>query len=60
VRLQFGTYKDGSGATALQYFDAFRLQVAGPLQPAPTAMPTGEPALEGQTWLPYVENNSGR
>ena len=54
VRLQFGTYNDGSGATAAQYFDAFSLQVVSPTQPTPTVTPTAIATPKGQAWLPYV------
>ena len=55
IRLQFGTYNDGSGLTAVQYFDALSLQVVSGVQPTPTAMPTGTATLEGEMWLPYLD-----
>ena len=60
VRLQFGTYNDGIGATAVQYFDVLRLQTVSPTQPTPTVMPTGIPTLKRQVWLPYVETDRTR
>ena len=54
VRLQFGTYNDGSGSAAAQYFDTFSLQVVGPGQPTPTVTPTATATPKGQTWMPYV------
>jgi photosystem II stability/assembly factor-like uncharacterized protein len=55
VRLQFGTYNDGSGSAAAQYFDVFSLQVVGPGQPTPTVTPTAAATPKGQTWMPYLK-----
>ena len=55
VRLQFGTYNDGSGAAAAQYFDVVSLQVVGPNQPTPTVTPTATATPKGQTWMPYLK-----
>ena len=55
VRLQFGTYNDGSGPAAAQYFDAFSLQVVGPAQPTPTVTPTATATPKAQTWMPYLK-----
>jgi photosystem II stability/assembly factor-like uncharacterized protein len=55
VRLQFGTYNDGSGPAAAQYFDAFSLRVVGPAQPTPTVTPTATATPKGQAWLPYLK-----
>ena len=59
VRLQFGTYNDGSGPAAAQYFDTFSLQVVGPAQPTPPVTPTVTPPAtatpKAQTWMPYLK-----
>jgi photosystem II stability/assembly factor-like uncharacterized protein len=51
VRLQFGTYNDGAGTVAAQYFDNFSLQACG------TAGPTPTPAH--RTWMPFIERPNG-
>ena len=53
VRVQFGTYNDGSGAVAAQYFDAFSLLACSEPPPAPTATP----AVVLRAWLPYVSRD---
>jgi hypothetical protein len=68
LRLQFGTFNDGSGPTAAQYFDVLELQAVAPAGPTqtPTAMPTvtptgnptAVPSLTPHAWLPYL--NPGR
>ncbi|MFN8466900.1 MAG: sialidase family protein [Caldilineaceae bacterium] len=55
VRLQFGTYNDGSGPAAAQYFDAFSLQLVGPAQPTPTVTPPATATPKSRTWLPYLK-----
>lgn len=55
VRLQFGTYNDGSGAAAAQYFDVVSLQVVSPGQPTPAVTPTATATPKGQTWMPYLK-----
>ena len=54
VRLQFGTYNDGSGAAAAQYFDAFSLQAISPGQPTPTVTPSATATPKAQMWMPYL------
>jgi hypothetical protein len=62
VRLQFGTYNDGAGLTAAQYFDVMELQATAPLQPTatPTVEPTALPAGTPQAWLPYLGTGRAR
>jgi photosystem II stability/assembly factor-like uncharacterized protein len=66
MRLQFGTYNDGSGPVAAQYFDVIELQAVAPDGPAatptvmPTAMPTGGPTLTPRSWLPYLNTGKTR
>ncbi len=44
VRLQFGTYNDGVGPVAVQYFDLFSLQAChATATPTPTGTPTATP-----------------
>ena len=47
VRLQFGTYNDGSGSAAAQYFDAFSLQVVGPSPADTNGYPAGNSHPQG-------------
>jgi photosystem II stability/assembly factor-like uncharacterized protein len=47
VRLQFGTYNDGAGERAVQYFDNFSVQACSGAGPTPTP--------GGAVWLPLVE-----
>ena len=58
VRLQFGTYNDGSGAAAAQFFDVFSLQAVSPGQPTPTVTPAVTPTAtvtpRAQMWMPYL------
>ncbi|MFN8468467.1 MAG: hypothetical protein U0X20_23115 [Caldilineaceae bacterium] len=51
VRLQFGTYNDGTGPLAAQYFDTFSLQACG--SGGPTPIPSG------RVWLPSIKNPQG-
>jgi hypothetical protein len=59
VRLQFGTYNDGVGAQAAQFFDAMSVQ-ACTTPPAPTPTATAPPPSAGtHTWLPIIEKEGG-
>ena len=51
VRLQFGTYNDGAGTIAAQYFDNFSLQACSTVSPTPT------PAH--RAWMPLIKRPSG-
>jgi photosystem II stability/assembly factor-like uncharacterized protein len=55
VRLQFGTYNNGSGPTAAQYFDVISLQAVDPTAPTPTGTPA--PILTPQMWLPEIQSD---
>ena len=51
VRLQFGTYNDGAGPLAAQYFDSFSLQACG--SGGPTPIPSSH------VWLPAIKSQQG-
>lgn len=55
VRLQFGTFNNGVGPLAAQFFDNMRLQVCSEFPPTPT--PSATPL--SQTWLPVILRSGG-
>jgi photosystem II stability/assembly factor-like uncharacterized protein len=59
VRLQFGTFNDGVGSVAAQYFDAFSLTACAVAPPPPTTTPATTPTASPGLWLPYVGRPAG-
>ena len=61
VRLQFGTFNNGVGPLAAQFFDNMHVQVCNAALPTPAATPTtGATATPvSQTWLPVILRSGG-
>jgi len=57
VRLQFGTFNNGSGPLAVQYFDALSVQAAAPAAPTPTPTVT-PPSGPFKDWLPDIRKGN--
>lgn len=57
IRLQFGTYNDGAGAVAAQFFDDISIQACSTGTPTPT--PTVTPVYPARSWLPYIHRQPG-
>lgn len=59
VRLQFGTFNDGAGAVAAQYFDGFSLQACATPVMTPVETPISTPVILSDLWLPFVSRSEG-
>jgi photosystem II stability/assembly factor-like uncharacterized protein len=61
VRLQFGTFNNGVGSLAAQFFDNMHVQACDATPPTPTATPTASATATpvSQTWLPVILRSGG-